>query len=508
MEPKASEPIPKVSLNLAIVGGGRTCRFFLELLNRESFSFLQVRVVGVCDIHPDAEGYRMAQALGIPTTTNFRELFDIPELDGILELTNSQEVLLELIHLRPPRVSIVEHNIGRLLRRFFSTDQKLKSAEQQVIWERTISDFLIQQARQRILVLNTDFTIADINEAYLQSLGKSREEVVGGHCYQILHGYPAPCTSARARFDCPVLETLRTGRSARVVREGRPMAGDVNYSDIITHPVKNAEGEIVRVIEIWRDLAHELASRWEKRVRELKSNLNVLVQEDRLISLGKLVASCVHEINNPIQGLMTFSHLMQSILKGPPLTDDGLNQLKEYTALMSGELERVGGIVSGLLFFSRESPKAYRNVDLNDVLPGVLSLTRHKMELQAIRLRTDFADGMLMIHGDVNQLQQCFLNLIFNAIEAMPDGGELTVVSSRDASGPFARVEIRDTGNGIADRDLSHIFDPFFTTKNMGEGTGLGLSIVYGVVKSHEGDVKVESRKGRGTAFVMTFPLR
>jgi signal transduction histidine kinase len=233
----------------------------------------------------------------------------------------------------------------------------------------------------------------------------------------------------------------------------------------------------------------------------------MLIQEDRLISLGKLVASCVHEINNPIQGLLTFSHLMLEMLKNEPVSVKDRRELQTFCELMSTELERCGDIVSGLLSFSRESQMEFRIIGLNDVLESVIQLTHHRMELQKIELQVDLPTELISIHGDTHQMQQCFLNLVFNAIEAMPSGGRLELRLHADTGAGRACVQIRDTGNGISEEDLDHIFDPFFTTKPMGEGTGLGLSIVYGVVKSHGGRISVSSRKGEGTKFVLFFPL-
>jgi signal transduction histidine kinase len=404
-------------------------------------------------------------------------------------------------------VWILEHNVGQLMRRLFTVDQILQSTEQQVIFQKTITEFLIQQAKQRIVVLNTDFTIAEVNDAYLHAVGKTREEVVGAHCYQIIHGFDAPCESIHNGMACPMVETIRSGASAQVIHPDPTAQESMAYCDIVTYPVKDARGKIVRVIEIWRDITTEISSRWEKREMELKSNLNQLVQEDRLISLGKLVASCVHEINNPIQGLLTFSHLMSDILKQKSLTDEEISKLHKISGLMSEELERCGCIVSGLLSFSRESPMELRNIDINAVLSSVIELTRHKMELSEIYLKMDLTSKTLYIHGDRNRLQQCFLNLIFNAIEAIPDGGNLEVNSVISEDGRSAIVEFRDSGPGIPAQHLDHIYDPFFTTKEIGEGTGLGLSIVYGVVKNHKGSIKVHTQEGLGTTFILQFPL-
>jgi signal transduction histidine kinase len=500
-------PTGRVPLKLAIVGGGRACKFFLKLVGLGNLPYLKIDIIGVCDINPEAEGFRMAQQLGIYTTTDFKDRFGLEDLDGIVELTNSRDVLVELIQLRPARIGIVEHNIGRLLRDLFTVDQKLRSAEQQIVFEKAVRDFLIQQNQQCIVVINTDFTVDAVNEAYLKTVGKKREEVIGAHCYRLIHGLDAPCDTVRNGIVCPMLETLRTGQSATGIHSVTTGEAASAFHDIVTYPVRNATGQTIRVIEIWMDIGREISSRWEKRERELKSDLNKLIQEDRLISLGKLVASCVHEINNPIQGLLTFSHLMKEMLATDHLADAEIAELRAFSSIMADELERCGKIISGLLSFSRETNNAFKDIDLNEVISSVVDLIRHRIELQDLSFGLDLAREPLFIHGDTNRLQQCFLNLVFNAIEAMRPGGRLEIVSTRRAGKRIARVDIRDTGHGIPHKHLDHIYDPFFTTKATGEGTGMGLSIVYGVVKSHQGDIRVHSEAGNGTTFTIQFPL-
>ncbi len=316
-----------------------------------------------------------------------------------------------------------------------------------------VHDFLIQQNQQCIVVINTDFTIGAVNAAYLKTVGKKRDEVIGAHCYQLIHGLDAPCDTLRNGMVCPMLETLRTGRSAKGIHSMATAEKASAFHDIVTYPVRNEKGQTIRVIEIWMDLERKISSRWEKRERELKSDLNKLIQEDRLISLGKLVASCVHEINNPIQGLLTFSHLMKKMLATDRLTDAEIAEMREFSGIMADELERCGKIISGLLSFSRESHNAFKD------------------------------------------------------IEAMGPGGWLEIVSTGMTESRIAQVEIRDTGHGIPQKHLDHIYDPFFTTKAMGEGTGMGLSIVYGIVKSHQGKIRVLSEVGKGTTFSIQLPL-
>jgi signal transduction histidine kinase len=495
------------TINLAVVGGGRACKFFLNLLQSESFTYLKINIIGVCDINPEAEGLVLAKELGIYTTDNFKNLFKLKNLDSIIELTGKKDVLLEIIRLRPKGVGVLEHNIGRLMRRLFDVDQRLRSAEEQLVFEKNFSDFLIQQSTAAIVILNTDFEIVETNDPYLKAVSKSKEDVIGGYCYEISHGFRVPCSSSRPDMKCPLVETLRTGRSAHVIHEHPEPGGHFKFCNLVTYPLRDQDGEIYQIIEVWRDITEQLSYRWDKRVKELKSDLQKLVQEDRMISLGKLAASCSHEINNPIQGLLTFSDLMQDILaEGKPSPED-LEQFKKHLSFMSKELERCGNIISGLLSFARESPREYKEIDLNEVLEAVLALTRHKMELRNVDPTTRLHPGLLMIQGDERELQQCFLNLIFNAIEAMPGGGQLQIISELDGDKKNIRVEVQDTGYGISEENLEHIFDPFFTTKSEGKGTGLGLSIVYGVTKNHKGSIRVNSKVGEGSSFVLTFPV-
>src|SRR6056297_2228589 len=253
----------KLLLNLAIVGGGRACKFFLNLLTREPLPHLDIRLLGVCDIDPQAEGLALAREMGIYTTQNFKDLFRLKELDAVIELTNNKETLLELIHEKPKGVGILEHNVGRFIRTLFDIDQQFKYARHEAEMEKMLSDFLIRQTNQQILILNPDFTIADVNEACLSAIGKSRSEILGSPCYSTVYGYNTPCSTAVSGFECPMLQTLKTGESAHVIQENPFSQEQATYFDIITYPVKNSDGEIIRVIEIWRDITQQLSSRME-----------------------------------------------------------------------------------------------------------------------------------------------------------------------------------------------------------------------------------------------------
>lgn len=499
--------IERSPLNLAIVGGGKTCFAFLEMFGRQRIPHLNINIIGVCDPDHSSEALELARSLGIYTTKYYPDLFGLEGLNGILELSDDRDILLDIVKKRPKNIGILDYQMAKFVANFFDLTQRLETAEDQVVYEKMAVDFLIHQANERIVVMKPDFTIVEANEAYLKATNKSSRDVIGGRCYEITHGLTTPCFSAQPWLGCPVVETLRTGESAHVIHEHPSSDGNFSYCNMVAYPIKNKDGEIIRIIEVWRDITEELSTKWEKRAKALLDDFKKLIQEDRMISLGKLAASCVHEINNPIHGLLTFSHLMLDTVKKGTLSPEDLDEFNRFLTIMCDELDRCGNIISGLLSFSREPTLEYKDIDIHDVLKSGITLTDHKMELQEIKLETELSPHPLLLKGDVNQLQQCFLNLIFNAIEAMPDGGTLNLSTSLSGDKQKMFIFVKDTGCGIREADQEHIFDPFYTTKGEGEGTGLGLSIVYGIVKTHQGEIKVESTIDKGTTVRLSFPV-
>ena len=496
----------KLTLNLAIVGGGRTCKSFLKLIQTNPIPEINIHIAGICDRNPEGEGLVAAKKRGIFTTDSLTELLSLPSLTGIVELTNEKSVLLEAIRQKPEGLWVIGYNLAQLIMWFIRSGSDFNASLQEVSPVKMVSDFLLQHANERIVLLAPDFTILEVTGPYLRAVNRTKKEALGKHCYEITHGFSSPCSEWDPDVACPMMETLETGESAHAIHEHAIDDEYATFCDLETYPIKNDAGEVVRVIEIWRDITEDLSPRWERRIKELKIDMGKLAQEDRMISLGQLSASCVHEINNPIQGLLTFSHLMQSILaSGNPSRED-LEKFKNHLDLMSSELERCGNIISGLLSFSRESTMEIRELEINAIIRSVVALTQHRMGLQDIELKLELFEQPLRVKGDVNELQQCFLNLVFNAIDAMPRGGRLRITSEFAEKTGNVKLAFTDTGCGIAEETLPHIFDPFFTTKGQGKGTGLGLSIVYGVVKGHGGKIRVKSRSGRGSTFILTFP--
>jgi len=195
-------------------------------------------------------------------------------------------------------------------------------------------------------------------------------------------------------------------------------------------------------------------------------------------------------------------------VKKGPLAPDKHAQFTSYLALVETETDRCSKIVSSLLTFSRRSPVSIGPVSINEILDRSIVLARHRLELGNVSLATRIADHLPDISGDANQLQQCLLNLIFNAVDAMPDGGTLTLSAASEPNPNTVAIRVTDTGHGIREEDMGHLFEPFYTTKQEGHGIGLGLSTTYGIIDRHGGSLTAASQPGRETTFEIRLPVQ
>ena len=260
--------------------------------------------------------------------------------------------------------------------------------------------------------------------------------------------------------------------------------------------------EEIGLVAFFRDL------RKVKRLKQQFLDQAQYLHQDKMISLGKLAASVVHELNNPLTGILNYVRLMIKILGRDSLSTEQIQKFQRYLDLMGSEVSRCSDIVSNLLAFSRKPKLEFSEVNINDLLEKSILLSKYKLTLQNIRIKTDLYPKIPEVLGDFNQLQQCLLNLIFNAADAMPDGGNLTIGSYFFPNKGLVEIKVTDKGRGIAREDLSKIFDPFFSTKKEGKGLGLGLSVVHAIIDRHKGSISAESRPGKGTVFTITLPLK
>ena len=246
-------------------------------------------------------------------------------------------------------------------------------------------------------------------------------------------------------------------------------------------------------------LTQNLEERVRERTRELEETQEQLIQSEKITSLGKMAAGIAHEINNPLTSILLNSHLLAENVTSDGEASDNLNLILEETV-------RCSKIVKGLLDFSRQATAEKVPTDINQLIEDTLMLVKSHVLASRTDILRGLQDGLPAVHVDPGKIKQVFTNLIINAIEAMPDGGTLSLASRTSDDGTSVEIEFSDTGCGIPEEIVKRIFDPFFSTKK-GKGTGLGLSVSYGIVKHHGGDITVRSSVGAGTSVTVILPV-
>jgi len=254
-------------------------------------------------------------------------------------------------------------------------------------------------------------------------------------------------------------------------------------------------------------LVEDYAKKLERTNSELKDMQTQLVHAEKMSAIGQLAAGVAHEIRNPLNIIEGARYYLSTYM----VNQENAETVGEYLDYIKQEIDRTNRLIDSLLKFSRAEPPYFEKVDINAVLENVVILVRKQISDNDIKLSTKFDPEIPLIMADPNQLWQVFINIILNAVQAMPKGGSLGIETSigYSDSGPVLSrnvcISFEDTGIGIAKEDITRIFDPFFTKKDM--GTGLGLSIAYKIIEKHSGRIIVSSEKDKGTVFTIELPV-
>jgi two-component system NtrC family sensor kinase len=276
---------------------------------------------------------------------------------------------------------------------------------------------------------------------------------------------------------------------------GRPVSELVKATNVV------AAGDLNYKIKLrTRDELGNLAASFNEMTQRLAEVQQQLYQSEKLASLGRLAAGVAHEINNPLTGVMTFS----SFLLKRAGDDEALRSDLE---VILRETTRCREIVKGLLDFARPAPAKKTRISVNEVLGRTEAVVQNQLTIKNITLKSNLDPALPDVMADRGQLEQVFLNLLVNAIDAVEERGVITVStrSLRENGTPYVAVSVRDTGIGIAPEQLSKVFEPFYTTKGS-KGTGLGLAVVWAIVEKHNGTINIESEPGKGTVVNLRFP--
>jgi two-component system, NtrC family, sensor kinase len=260
---------------------------------------------------------------------------------------------------------------------------------------------------------------------------------------------------------------------------------------------KVSNDELGDLADTFNTMADALKDRDEKLKEYAKKKI---MESERLALIGQLSANVAHELNNPLQGIVTYSYLL---LEDESCNEDSKVNLQKIVI----QANRCRDIIRGLLDFSRQKKPDKTLCSINSMLQGCISLIEKQAIFQNILIAWNLDEDLPRIILDPSQVERVFINLFVNAAEAMDGNGQLTITTKHYRKKKMIEIKVQDTGHGISQENINKIFDPFFTTKDTGHGVGLGLAISYGIVKEHGGNLKVESELEKGTTFTVSFPL-
>lgn len=337
-----------------------------------------------------------------------------------------------------------------------------------------------------ISLIDTNYNILMVNEAYERLLKKTSEECIGKKCYSIIRHRESPCE------DCPILDSKKKyGDNGNIVIS----IGNDNVS-ISRHPVFDNKGKLIGVFEIGRIITKEL-----KMERELQ-------HQGRLKMMGELAASIVHEIKNPLVGIGLMTISIKNRLKETEINND----IQEDMESVIHEVQRLEKLLENLMDFGKPSIFLTKKEDIHHPINETLKLLDKKLNPAGIKVNKIFDPEIPQVMIDLSKIQQVFLNIFLNAVDAMQGGGEITIKTGlfqedieEDITRNWVEVTIQDNGTGIKEEYLPYIFDPFYSKSR--RKTGLGLSVVSRIIDLHHGRIKITSQEGQGTTVRIYLPI-
>jgi PAS domain S-box-containing protein len=403
----------------------------------------------------------------------------------------TREALLRQVRALERRVAELEASAVDQARAAGAIEKESEAWQHALQKSEATASALFDSASEGILLVDTSGRIVLANRGARRMFGYERDELTGSRLEILL---PERARESHARhlagyFAEPRVRPMGTGFDLAARRRD----GSEFPVEISLNWVESDEGPVAMAF------VTDITQR-KRAEAELERQREVLFQSEKLAALGRLAAGIAHEVNNPLAIISARIEVM--LLEAE---DRGLSWLAPDLEVLHRNTQRVAQIARGLRSFARQTPGERSPVNLNAVVRGTLQLMERPLATDGIRVAVDLDGSLPLIRGNADELHQVLLNLLANAREAMGGRGEIAIATSRGEDAGAVRLVVTDTGPGIAPEDLPKVFDPFFTTK--ADGTGLGLSLSHGIVRAHQGTIDVQSSPGRGTTFILAFPL-
>ncbi len=364
-------------------------------------------------------------------------------------------------------------------------NRRIRMTREQAAWERDKLRAIIDSMVEGVIFVDTEGRISLCNESVRQIWGTDALELLGKSVQE--------CPSAELRSALEEILQQAQQKPGFITTHSLDLRNGHCLASYST--VHGEDGRYLGLVFLSLDISERVVlEREQKRLRDH------LFQQEKMVVIGQIAASIAHELNTPLATILLRSQLIEQQAG----EDSDLSDLK----VLEGEAKRCRRIIDSLLGFSRRSEGVTSRTELNNLIQDSLFLAENDLRLKNIKLITNYANNGTTVCVDSNQIQQVLLNLVTNAVDAMPDGGRLRISTKLLSKQSSVEIRVSDSGCGIEEGILNRIFDPFFTTKEQGKGTGLGLAICQRIVEEHEGEIKIQSQPGKGTTVSVRLPYR
>ena len=423
------------------------------------------------------------QSLEVPLYVSWETMLDKhPDINLLVDVSGFKFKPSEIRKTLPDHVSFLDHDTSIFFCGLHNMFQTASHCKVDLDRRKILLDAIIGNIREDILLLDKDYRIMDLNANVSNRIGKSKEEVIGKHCWdaQALPGGKLFCS--RRDLHCPVATTLFTRKKAESLITRVSEDGHLLYYRVYSYPVFNAQGELAQVLVMRRNIT----SRTHKEKQAL--------EKEKISIMASMSMYLAHEIRNPLCVIGGFT---KSLLKSPHLSEKERAKIR----IIEEETGKLDAVLQNILNFTRRDEKELGEVDVNEVVKETLELIEIGYNLRGHTFHVQLDEGIPRLKGKIDVLKQCVLNILKNAMEATPDGSEIDISTGLAEDNVF--VAIADNGVGMTEEEIEMAFSPFHSTKS--KGYGLGLPMIRKVVEEFGGTIDLQSQKGVGTTVTLTF---
>ncbi|MDR3640220.1 MAG: ATP-binding protein [Humidesulfovibrio sp.] len=473
----------KKQYRIGLIGDKSSLVPFWELFA----SFGNERIIGqlglqALALHDEAQtGGGAPPGLDLPVYPGWREMLAAhPDITLVIETTGRPALLTGLRQELPASVGLVERSAASFFVRLLSSDQMWVACKLDLLQSQSLVKGIIDQLREEIALVDGQGLVLDCNKAVLEAQGLQKGEIMGQHLREFFRLPEGLGNNAETLH--PLEHALATGESAEATLAHVDTEGGLHYTREYVYPIQDTDGAPASFLCIRRDITSR--TQMEQRLQ----------QSERLASIGEMSTYIAHEIRNPLFAIGGFAHQLLRTVSEPAA--------REKIEIIIEESKRLDSILKSILTFAKPVAPGSGHADLNQIVRDTMELMGMACEGQGIETVLHLSEELPKIKADPELIKQCLINLVKNAVEAMPSGGTLNV---RTGLGPaHVILEVEDSGTGIAPDIRDRVFSPFFSTK--GRGSGLGLAMIKKILDDMGGTLELVSIPGEGTRVILRLP--